>query len=121
MFNKFIVMGRLTANVEKKSSKDGQEFITFSVATDRVSKNEEKQTDFFYCTAWGKTADFIEKYFQKGSMILLEGSMQNNNYTDKTGVKHYEMVMRVQSASFTGERKPESETETANETEEMEG
>lgn len=76
-----------------------------TVAVDQPPRNGEKKADFFRCTAWGNTAGFICKYFKKGAMILLEGSMHNDDYTDDKGVKHYGMTMTVTSASFTGERK----------------
>ena len=104
MLNKIIIMGRITADLEIRQTTSGKEYINFSVAVDQPPRNGEKKTDFFRCTAWGGTAGFITKYFRKGSMILLEGAMHNDDYTDKDGVKHYGMSMAVQSASFTGER-----------------
>lgn len=107
MYNRIILMGRITGNLELRQTNSGKEVINFSIAVDQYAKDDENKTDFFRCTAWGKTAVFIEKYFDKGSLILLEGSMHNDNYTDENGVKHYGMNVSVSSASFTGERRGE--------------
>lgn len=110
MLNKVIIMGRITADIVMKKTSSDKEYTNFSVAVDQPPRNGEKKTDFFRCTAWGGTAAFIGRYFKKGSMILLEGSMHNDDYTDKDGVKHYGMSMTVQSVSFTGERQQEAES-----------
>ena len=106
MMNRIIIMGRITADLEMQQTNSGKEYINFSVAVDQPPReNGEKQTDFFRCTAWGGTAGFISKYFGKGAMILLEGSMHNDDYTDKDGVKRYGMKLTVSNAYFTGEGK----------------
>ena len=110
MLNKVIIMGRITHDLLLEKTDSDKEYVMFSVAVDQPPRNGEKKTDFFRCTAWGSTAAFISRYFKKGSMILLEGSMHNDDYTDKDGVKHYGMSMTVQSVSFTGERQ---QTESA--------
>lgn len=110
MLNKVIIMGRITADIVMKKTNSDKEYTNFSVAVDQPPRNGEKKTDFFRCTAWGSTAAFIGRYFKKGSMILLEGSMHNDDYTDKDGVKHYGMSMTVQSVCFTGERKQEADS-----------
>lgn len=110
MLNKTIIMGRITADIVMKKTSSDKEYTNFSVAVDQPPRNGKKKTDFFRCTAWGGTAGFIGRYFQKGSMILLEGSMHNDDYTDKDGVKHYGMSLAVQSASFTGERNQDTST-----------
>ena len=105
MLNKVIIMGRITADLEMKQTNAGKDYINFSVAVDQPPRSDgEKQTDFFRCTAWGKTALFIDKHFRKGSMILIEGSMHNDNYKDDNGVKHYGMNVHVTNACFTGEQ-----------------
>ena len=105
MLNRMICMGRLTADPELKQTNSGKEYINFSVAVDQPMKDKdgEKKTDFFRCTAWGGTAGFISRYFSKGSLILLEGAMHNDDYTDKDGVKRYGMNLTVETAHFTGE------------------
>lgn len=106
MFNRVILMGRLTKDPELKTTQTGVNMCRFSIAVERKysGKNAEKQTDFFDITAWRQTADFVCKYFSKGNMILVEGSLQNNNYTDNNGVKHYSTVIIAENVSFTGEK-----------------
>lgn len=105
MYNKIILMGRMTGSPELRKTNSGKALVNFSIAVEQFAKNDENKTDFFRCTAWGKTADFIANYFDKGSLILIEGSMHNDNYTDNNGVKHYGMKVSVSSAAFTGERR----------------
>lgn len=83
--NKIIITGRLGRDPELKTGGNGTEYCKFSVAVDRrkTSKDQEKKTDWFYCTAFGKTAVFIDKYFKKGDGIEIEGRMENDKYTDK--------------------------------------
>ena len=109
MLNKIMIMGRITADLTLRQTNSGKEYVNFTVAVDQFVKDGESKADFFRCTAWGKTALFIDRYFKKGSMILIEGSMHNDNYTDNTGVTHYGMSVRVTSAYFTGERKGNAE------------
>ena len=106
MLNKVILHGRLTADPELSQTTSGISSCKFSVAVDRgyKSANGEKQTDFIRCQAWRQTAEFVSRYFSKGKLIIVEGSLQNNNYTDNNGVKHYSMDVRVDNVSF-GESK----------------
>lgn len=106
MINKVILMGRLTADPELRQTTTGISSCNFTIAVDRgyKSANGEKQTDFIRCQAWRQTAEFVSRYFSKGKMIIIEGILQNNNYTDNNGVKHYSMDVRVDNVSF-GESK----------------
>lgn len=105
MFNKIILMGRLTKDPELKTTQSGVTMCRFSVAVDRAySKGQEKQTDFIDITAWRQTAEFVSKYFSKGRVILVEGKLQNNNYTDQNGVKHYQNVVIADSVAFCGDK-----------------
>lgn len=106
MINKVIIMGRLTADPELSQTTTGISSCKFSVAVDRgyKSANGEKQTDFIRCQAWKQTAEFVSRYFSKGKMIIVEGGLQNNNYTDANGVKHYSFVVNAESVHF-GESK----------------
>lgn len=83
--NKVIMMGRLTKDPEIRSTQSGMTVARFSLAVDRRTK--EKKTDFFNCTAFDKRAEFAEKYLKKGTKILLAGSLQNDEYTNKEGRK----------------------------------
>lgn len=88
-YNKVILIGRLTADPEFSQSASGVSFCKFSIAVDRsYSKGQEKQTDFFRVSAFRQTAEFVNRYFNKGKLILVEGKIQNNNYTDQNGIKH---------------------------------
>ncbi len=89
--NKIILMGRLVADPEFSMTTSGMARCTFRIAVDRpVRQGEEKQSDFFRITCWDKTAETVNRYFVKGKPILLEGRIQNDNYTDRDGVKHYQ-------------------------------
>lgn len=105
MFNKILLMGRLTKDPELKTTQSGVTMCRFSIAVDRAySKGQEKQTDFFDITAWRQTAEFVSKWFSKGKCILIEGKLQNNNYTDQNGVKHYQNVVIADSVAFCGDK-----------------
>lgn len=99
--NKVILMGRLTKNVEVRITQSGKAFARFTVATDRPGAKEGQQSaDFPSCTAWGKTAEFISRYFQKGSRILIEGTLNTGSYQDKNGNKVYTTEVGVFRAEF---------------------
>ena len=107
MLNKVIIMGRLTADPELRQTPSGISTCRFSVAVDRGYKSKdtgERQTDFIRVTAWRQTAEFVSRYFSKGQMIVIEGSLRNNNYEDQNGVKHYSMDVLADSVSFAGSR-----------------
>jgi len=95
--NKFIGLGRLTKDPELKQSKAGKPFCNFSIAVNRAF--EKDKADFFQCMAFGKTAEYIDKYASKGSQILIEGSVQIDEYEGK----YYTKIM-VQQASLIGNR-----------------
>lgn len=118
MLNKVIIMGRLTRDPDFKHTQSGIEMCTFSVAVDRQfkdSKTGERLTDFLDCTAFRGTAVFISRYFSKGNMILVEGNIQNNNYTDNNGVKHYSNKIIVENVSFCGGKNDGGTSQTAQE------
>lgn len=107
--NKVIITGRLTRDPEVSSSTSGTTFARFSVAVDRRFKREgEPDADFFNCSAFGKTAEFIEKYFKKGQKINLVGRLENNDYTNKDGQKVHDIRIMVEEAEF-GESKASGE------------
>ena len=89
--NKAILVGRLTRDPELKSTANGTNVCSFSVAVNRRYKNAEGNydADFINCTAWRQTAEFVSKYFTKGRMIGVVGSIQTRNYDDKDGKKVY--------------------------------
>lgn len=100
--NKVILIGRLTANPEIKQTQSGISICRFNIAVSRpYQKDKQQESDFITCQAWRNTADFVSRYFSKGKPIIVEGSLRNNNYTDKNGVNHYRMDVLVDSVEFT--------------------
>lgn len=110
MFNKAILMGRLTKDPELRTTESGLSVCTFSIAVDRQyqAKGEDKKVDFFNIVAWRQTAEFVSKYFAKGRCILVEGEIQNRSYTDKDGNKRYITEIIADRVGFTGEKKSDS-------------
>lgn len=111
MINKVILMGRLTADPKFSQTQNGVAYCSFTVAINRsfVDKNTgERQADFINCVAWRQTAEFVSKYFSKGKMIIVEGTLRNDNYTDANNVKHYSYNVYADNVSF-GETKTASE------------
>ena len=106
MLNVAIIMGRLTADPELKSTGSGIPVCTFRVAVDRRFKgqNEERQADFINVVAWRQTAEFVSRYFRKGSMIAVQGSIQVRNYEDKNGNRREAVEVVADNVSFTGNK-----------------
>lgn len=98
--NVVVLMGRLCADPELKHTNSGKAVTSFRLA---VSRDKEK-TDYFDIVAWEHTAEFICKYFSKGSLIAIEGSLQTRQYTAKDGSTRMVTEVRADRASFTGER-----------------
>ncbi len=107
MLNRVILMGRITQDLELKSTGSGVSVMNFNIAIDRgyAKPGEERQTDFITCVAWRQQADFISKYFSKGRMIAVEGALRTRTWDDKNGSKHYVTEVYVDNVSFTGEAK----------------
>ncbi len=98
-------MGRLVADPELKTTASGTSVTSFRIAVDRNFANKEtgeKQTDFISIIAWRQTAEFICKYFRKGSMIAIEGSLQSRSYEDKNGNKRTAYDVVASNVSFAG-------------------
>lgn len=109
--NTVIMMGRLTRDPEIRPTTTGNVVASFSIAVDRRFKREgEPEADFFNCTAFGRTAEFVEKYFTKGKKILLTGSIQNDNYTNKDGQKVYATKIIVENVEFAASKNAEQTT-----------
>ena len=106
MLNKVFLMGRLTRDPELRTTQNGTPNCRISVAIDRRSsrQGEEKQADFIDVTCWNQTAEFVCKWFTKGRMILVEGSIRNNNYTDKNGNKIYSYSIWADNVQFCGDK-----------------
>ena len=109
--NKWIGYGRLTKDPDFRQTTSGVAVCRFTIAIDRRrNKDGENQTDFIECVAWRQTAEFVSRYFTKGKAIIVEGTLQNNNYEDKNGVKHYSYVVLAENVSF-GESKNSQSTQ----------
>lgn len=100
MINTVALLGRLTSTPELKSTASGVKVTTFTLAVDRKPKDGEKQTDFIDCVAWSGTAEFITRFFAKGNMIAVSGSIQTHNYEDKDGNKRKATEIIVNNVSF---------------------
>ncbi|MEE1007082.1 MAG: single-stranded DNA-binding protein [Acutalibacteraceae bacterium] len=111
MFNLVVLTGRLTADPELKTTQSGVSVTSFSIAVQRRCKSgEEAQTDFINIVAWRQNAEFVAKYFKKGNMIGIEGSIQTRKYTDKNGNNRTAFEVVVNNIQFA-----ESKTATSQE------
>lgn len=119
--NKVVIIGRLTADPELRQTQSGISSCRFTVAVNRKFKNEqtgEYEADFLSCVAWRQTAEFVSRYFSKGKMIALEGSLRTSTYQDKnhSDVKHYATDIYVENVEFCGDKvgSGNNTTQTAN-------
>lgn len=115
MLNKIILMGRLAADPELKTTNSGLSVAGFRMAVDRNYQSKEggeKQADFIPCVAWRQTAEFIARYFGKGRMIAVEGALQSRNYEDKDGRKRTAYEVLVDHAYFA-DSKPQEDRQQA--------
>ena len=102
MYNKAILIGRLTADPELRQTQNGTSVTSFTLAVDRAyAQNGERKTDFINCVAWRNTAEFIAKYFSKGRLLGIDGSIQTRSYEDKNGNKRTAVEVVVDNAFFT--------------------
>lgn len=104
-FNKVILGGRLTADPELKQTPNGVAVVSFSIAVNRrFGSGGQNQTDFFNVTAWRATAEFVSRYFRKGSSICVVGSIQNRSWTDQNGQKRYATDIIADEVQFVDSR-----------------
>ena len=105
--NKVILMGRLTADPELKTTPSGVSVASFGIAVDRkyAKQGEERQTDFINIVCWRQKAEFVCKYFVKGQLIALEGSIQTRQYQDKNGNKRTAFEVVADNVYFTGDKR----------------
>ena len=115
MINKVILMGRLVAEPELKKTSNDVAVVSTRIAVDRDFKdaNGERRADFIDIVVWRERAEFISKYFRKGSMIAVVGSIQSRQYEDKDGNKRTSIEVVCDQVSFTGEKveKPQPKQE----------
>ena len=104
--NKVILMGRLTRDVEMRQTPNGVSLARFSIAVNRrfAGRDGQQQADFINCVAWRQTGEFIARYFRKGSMIAIVGSIQSRSWDGQDGKRQYATEVSVDEAYFTGSK-----------------
>ena len=114
--NKVMLMGRLTRDPDVRYSQgeNASTIARFSLAVDRRFNNSEQTADFISCIAFGKTAEFIEKYFIKGTKIVIEGRIQTGSYTNKDGQKVYTTDVVCEQVEFAESKNNSSSNENQN-------
>ncbi|MBQ7541835.1 MAG: single-stranded DNA-binding protein [Clostridia bacterium] len=115
MLNCAVIMGRLVADPELRTTASGISVTSFTVAVERsfVRQGEERQADFIDVVAWRQTAEFVSRYFRKGSMIAVQGAIQTRKYEDRNGNKRTAVEIVADNVSFCGS-KSESGTSGGN-------
>lgn len=108
--NKVIISGNITKDLELRSTENGKKFLGFSIAVNEGTK-EKPITNFFNCNAWEHNAEFISKYFGKGRLILIEGKLKTNKYTNAEGKELTNTYVLVQHAEFMDGKKETTEEE----------
>lgn len=111
MLNVVALMGRLVADPQLRQTTTGKNVASFRIAVDRGRKdaNGQNQADFFDIVAWDKSAEFVCRYFQKGSLIAVEGRLQSRNYQDKSGNNRNAVEVVVNNVSFAGNKDAQSQ------------
>lgn len=112
MLNVVAIMGRLVADPELRTTPAGYSVCSFRIACDRsyVQQGRERQADFIDIVAWRQQADFVSKYFHKGSMIAIDGSLQTRNYQDKNGNSRTAVEVVANNISFAGAKHQDSQS-----------
>lgn len=106
MLNHVVLIGRLTAAPELRYTQNKKAVVSFRLA---VKRDIGEDTDYINCTAWGKTAEFVDQFFHKGSLIVLIGRIQSNRWTDKDGKKHYDTEVVADRVWFGEPKKKEQD------------
>lgn len=112
--NRVNLLGRITKDIELKETSNGVKYTHFSIAVKRDLKDEsgEYGTDFFNVVAWRKTAEFISKYFKKGSRIAISGKLQQNIYNDKEGNERTSVEIVAEDIDFIDKKEEKEELPT---------
>ena len=115
MLNCAVLMGRLVADPDLRTTPSGVSVVSFRIAVDRsfVKQGEERQADFIDIVAWRQTAEFVARYFRKGSMIAVQGSIQTRQYEDKQGNKRTAVEVVADNVSFCGSKAEQGSTAPA--------
>lgn len=110
MLNRVILMGRLVSDPELKTTDTGISVTSFRIAVERsyVKQGEERKADFIDIVCWRNIAEFVCRYFNKGSLIGIDGKLQSRTYQAKDGTNRYVVEVVADVASFTGEKKETS-------------
>jgi len=110
MLNTIILMGRLVADPELRTTNSGVSVTSFRIAVDRnfTRQGEEKQTDFFDIVAWRSTAEFVARYMTRGSLIAVQGSMQSRKWQDKDGNNRISWEVQADNVYFAESRRDSS-------------
>lgn len=109
MLNSVSLMGRLTGAPEFRTTPSQVPVTTFPIACDRdfSGRENEQKTDFIDCVAWRGTAEFVQRFFHKGSMIIIEGRLQMHSWTDRDGGRHEKAEILAENVYFGDSRKKE--------------
>ena len=112
MLNVVAIMGRLVADPELRTTTQGNSVCSFRIACDRsyVQQGQERQADFIDIVAWRQQAEFVSKYFQRGSLIAVEGSLQTRQYQDKNGNKRTAVEVVANNISFAGAKRQDGQS-----------
>ena len=114
--NKVMLCGRLTAKPNLRCTESNKQYTRFSVAVNRPKQEDkEQEADFINCISWGKQAETIVKYFDKGSQIVVNGRIRVDNYTDKEGNKKTNTDVVIEEFDFIGGKKEETKEEVKKE------
>ena len=111
MLNRVVLMGRMVADPELKTTNSGVSVCSFRIAVDRsyVKNGEQRQADFFDIVAWRSSAEFVCRHFTKGSLIAVDGQLQTRQYQTKDGSNRSAVEVVADNISFTGERKEQKQ------------
>ena len=112
MLNVVAIMGRLVADPELRTTTHGNSVCSFRIACERsyVQQGQERQADFIDIVAWQRQAEFVSKYFQKGSMIAIDGSLQTRQYQDKNGNNRTAVEVVANNISFAGAKRQDAQS-----------
>ena len=105
MINQVILVGRTTKNIELRQTKNGTNYVQFTLAVNRMYKGSDQQADFINCVAWSKTAEILAQYVFKGALIGIEGRLQVRTYQNEAGIRQYISEVLVNRFTFLEARK----------------